>query len=361
MPPSTVREVAEALSLAAACQTLGIRPARQSLPCEQCKAPRRSKHDSRLPIGYDARLGTWKCHRCDVSGDPLGLIMWSWMGTTGSNATPQQRADFRTLLRDADLLGPEEPFIPRRQPPRRDHLRATEPEATNYPPADEVAELWRQCVPVTSDTEITRYLNLRMNDGEAATIFADMDVCRALPSTAKLPSWATHQGTDWTDSGHRLIFPAMDHTGNMVTLTARRAVEGTTPKSLPPGGYGRRGSILADPRMVALLTDPRAFTTAPGYRLRVWLVEGEMNLLAACLHRNRMAHRGGRPLAIAQSTTVAGLQSGGWSRHHSDQIPPGAFLVLTPDDDKGGDAIGAKVLQTFEHRQDVSVVWGGAQ
>jgi len=104
---------------------------------------------------------------------------------------------------------PPQVVAPRRPAPQRKEA-----------PADEVADLWARCVPVTQDAEVASWLERWQI---APRKVADLDLARALPvDLSNLPSWAQ----PWTQTGHRLVVRAYAAAAGGLRLAGLHACDG---------------------------------------------------------------------------------------------------------------------------------------
>lgn len=63
-------------------------------PCPACRADRRSRQDSRLPIGLNSRMDGWECHACGAKGDVVELAAH---GVLGRSSNEIQGSDWDKL------------------------------------------------------------------------------------------------------------------------------------------------------------------------------------------------------------------------------------------------------------------------
>ena len=81
------------------------------------------------------------------------------------------------------------------------------------PSADEVLALWKACVPVTTDDEVSGWLHLGQIRPERV---AGRELARALPIGMEIPAWARYAGVAWNAAGYRLLVPLYGPSGQMM-------------------------------------------------------------------------------------------------------------------------------------------------
>jgi len=346
MTAASVRDLARTLTLNHAASLLGLPvPSHRGLPCPKCRSERRSSSDRRLPVGVsDDR---WYCGPCQQGGDPLDLLMWGWMGTTGRAATPDQRADFRGLLRDAHLLDED-------TQPHRPHLRAVPAEPTpsvTYPPVDEVATFWDGARPVTDDPQVLDWIGRRFG------VFADdliarivhYDAARAIPTAGSTPTWARFGGQTWRQAGYRLLLPLCDASGQMRSLRGRYVGTGPTPKALPAAGYSCGGLVLACDRARALLSGA-PLPLPEGVLPSLVVLEGETDWLAWLSQR-----------ADDTAPALIAVYSGAWTPEYTAALPWGTKVHIRTDDDTAGHRYADAIVADCRKRRDLTITRGGVQ
>jgi hypothetical protein len=239
----------------------------------------------------------------------------------------------RARVRDwfADHLGTAGPGTPRPAPD------ATEP---RYPPRREVEALWRACERVVGDAEVSGYLTGR---GLDPSTLADLDLCRALPRDADLPSWARGPGGMWTTTGHRLVCPLYDARGQLRSVIARRVRDGDDPKSLAPSGHERRGLVMADglARQVLGLA-ARPVWWDPDVPLSAVICEGEIDHLVWCTRSEAAADSGHGP-------AVAGVVQGSWTGEIAARLELAGVhdVVIATDLDDPGEKLATRIAWTW--------------
>jgi hypothetical protein len=172
----------------------------------------------------DGTIGV-RCFGCAATGDVLDLV------AVVNQLDPTR--DFPEVIRRAAALAGLLPDDPR----RRSMPAPPAAMRTRWPQRSEVEALWRSCVPVGDDLEVTAWLRSRALDPAQVEAF---DLVRALPPYLSLPRWARCQGTSWSKSGHRCIVPLVDETGTLRSVRARR-LSGENPKGVPPSVAEERG------------------------------------------------------------------------------------------------------------------------
>ena len=209
-------------------------------------------------------------------------------------------------------------------------------EATGHkrPPRAEVRALWEACEPVSTIVLATLSGRERQNidPGEASK----RHLVRRLPDAAALPGWARC----WP-SGHRVIVPLYDASGELVSLRARAEGDpGRAPKELGAKGFEVRGTIMANPIGRDLLRGDE-FTRAYVQHVGVVLVEGCPGWLA---WSSRWAP------TFESEPAAFGYFVSGWSQRHSDAIPDGTTVLVDWDANPAGERMRDKILATLGER-----------
>lgn len=298
-------------------------------------------HDERTPscsVQSKAGVIVAQCFGCQRSGSVLDLVAAVERLDTGR--------DFPAVVRRAAELAGRWDIIaelegkadaPPRPAPKPRTAPPPEPERT-YPPAAEVANLWAACEPVTSDDEVSAWLQRRALEPDAVAV---RDLARALPRTAALPRWAWGPGGSWLASGHRMIVALYDAGGVMRTVRAGRVIEGDTPKRLPPAGHKAGQAVMAD----AIALEVLRLGRAPDYiadPLRIVIAEGEPDWLTWATNR---------PLDSRKPPFgVLGIFAGAWCADLAARIPSGAHVIIRTDHDAPGEKYAADIIRTLAHR-----------
>lgn len=334
-----VLEVARALGLA-------IDERRHALaPCPACGAERRhtKSGDRRGAVGLRPDGRGWSCFQCDASGDALELVAQRIGGGRLRDLGDARKADVREWC--ARFLGLEPSgrgSVQARKLAPLQSRTATTPPPPRYPPPDELAALWASCVPVTNDPEVSAYLDGR---GILAAEVARLDLARALPISAKCPTWAgAGEGEGWRSwaaRGARLVVPLYDASGAFRSVLARlpRKVE-RGPKSLGAKGYQRSELVLANGRARAWLAGTDA-TPAPCF-----VLEGEADELLTAVGPSA----GQTWASLGADPATLGIFSGSWTRAIADRIPDGSHVAIATDDDAQGDAYAREIGETLAAR-----------
>lgn len=310
------------------------RGARLCCPMHQERTP-----SATLSIGPAGSLRLHCFGACSRSWDALALLA----AVRGLDV----KADFRAVLQEAaDVAGVvledsaagsgfsgSRTGIYRERPVNYDNVIVAPP---SYPP--DAFELWSQCAPVTADAEVRDYLAGR---GLDAARVAHLDLARVIPTAEvpQLPRWAWARGESWASSGHRLVVPAYDAQGRLRSLRASRVqtrqdVANGSPKRLAPSGHTCAGLVFAEPKALALLSNPEGVAEdmiAAWGEVRVVVCEGEPDFLTSSL--------------AWPDWPVIGVFSGAWTEAVSARIPDGAHVVIAVHQDNAGrryaDAISA--------------------
>jgi hypothetical protein len=279
-----------------------------------------------ITLGPDGTIRV-HCFGCGISGDAFHLIAQVY-------GLDVQRDFPKVLKRAAEIagLGPNVGSASRTAHPLRP--TASPPSPRMYPPRDEVVELLAACTAVCDDLPLHRDLETRGIDPATVT---DRDLARALSGTARLPPWARSRGGTWAETGHRLIVPLYDASGQIVTVRARRLLGEDRPKALPPAGYRHDGAVMADPLARLLLAgQPVDWWT----RRRVLIAEGEPDWLTMATH-----------YGDDESTpAVLGVVASSWSAEIAARIPDGACVIIRTHADPAGQRYACEIGLTLAQR-----------
>ena len=364
---------------------LGLSPGRSSSwgPCPACGADRRTTSDAsdrRGPIGVRGDDRGWHCHRCDASGDAVGLVAAVAIGTprpTGSDQwrTVRDLAALRGLTAAFDDPGARAPM--RAVPPPTAHVEA-EPDRP-APPLDEVADLWALARPIDEVDDVAAWMRGRKLDPVAART---LDLLRAYPYVAELAARIEALAVEGRGLGYeradayavaarfcgrspwqqgpyatawayyyRALLPTFGPMGDLVGLRARWTHADAAPKGAKAtSGTGVRAvGVLADPVGRWLLArGPTAraddVATLPDgspapWDGRVIVVEGEPSFLGVAT--SPALWRDGKRAA------VFGVYAGAWTDAHGARIPVRAKVVIATDADGPGDRYAVKVAASL--------------
>lgn len=285
-----------------------------------------------------------RCFGCDLAGDVFTIVA----AARGLDV----RADFRAVLQEAaDVAGVAlengsagltyNGSKSERRPPS--HPMGAPVAPPSYP-AD-AFDFWTRCAPVTSDAEVMAYLTGRGLDPAAV---ARLDLARAIPhaqwAEGSLPRWARCAGSSWAESGHRLVVPAYDAQGRLRSVRATRIQTGQgvpngSPKRLAPAGHTCAGLVFAEPKALALLSNPEGVAEdmhAAWGEVRVLVVEGEPDLWTASI--------------AWPDWPVLGVFSGAWSEDVAARIPDDARVVIATHVDLAGEKYAAAIAASVAGR-----------
>jgi hypothetical protein len=271
----------------------------------------------------------WKCHGCDATGDVLTLIAV----VRGLN----MGRDFRQVLAEgarlAGLWGIVDELEGRGAAPpppaRPAPAQAPEEDPREWPPAEEVRELWNASDLVGADEQAAAYMTGRGIDPDRVDAG---DLARVLPVGGGLPRWARFpSGRDWRSAGFRVVVPMYSAAGELRSLRAWRITPGEGAKRLPPGACKASELVMAD-------TFGREMLRSGWQIATVVVVEGEPDHLArATITRD-------------PRTAVLGIVSGSWTQAFADKCTVGAKVVVRTDQDDAGDRYAAEVMQSVRRR-----------
>lgn len=321
------------------CERLGLLVRGQWKPQPKGAIVRCPWHKDSTPscsvrTGRDGTIGV-KCFACDAGGDALSLVAKMY--------NLSLKTDFRQVLicaaeagGMAHLAAEIERGEPAAERPAMAPPPAPEPER-DYPPSDEVLDVWNRAKPACDDEEASAWISTRWPLGAPSPdAVTGADVARVILPKARLPRWAAYQGLPWTETGHRLVFAMRDATGAIRSLRAGRITDGTTPKRLPPGGHRASGLVLA----CALAQGMLAGTWRPA---DVAILEGEPDFLV------RASLRNGPPIANI------GIVSGSWTEELAARFPtpidgPPCRIHIRTDKDEAGARYGREVAASLRRR-----------
>lgn len=291
-------------------------------------------HDERTP-SCNVRLGPAgsvqvHCHGCDFTGNVLHLV--------AAVLRLDLRRDFPLVLEETARLGglaldmgPTRTLGAGRSPAAPGRCGPVPaPAPPTLPPAAEVAALWAACLPVDTDPGAVAGLESRAIDPGMVALY---DLARVLPEQVRRPRWARH----WTPA-HRLLVPAYNAHGELVSLRARR-LDGTSapPKVLVPGGHTDHGTLLACPVARFLLTTGRCHEGST----RIVITEGEPDFLTTVARVSD---------ACEEPPAILGIYAGSWSADLASRIPDGVTIDLRTDDDDAGHRYAAAIYATLAAR-----------
>ncbi len=277
-----------------------------------------------------------RCRGCEWTGDVLDLIAV----THGLDSA----REFRLVLSAAcELAGmPDEADSVRGGKPAPAGRVVTprpEPEPErDYPPIAEVTDLWVDAQPVTTDAEVVAMLGSRRIDpAEVERI----DAARALhPQThyERLPGWAKFRGRapttrSWIATGHRLIIPVYDPSGQPRSLRAWLVTgDASIPKRVPPSGFRASGLVLANARALRWLRGESSPSS-------IVIVEGEPDWLVRSI--------------TFPSEAIVGIGSGSWNEAFAERVPFGSEVSILTHLDSAGDKYAEAIEKSIRNRARV--------
>lgn len=293
------------LSIVEVAGTLGLAAKRSGIgPCPACGAVKRSRSDSRPPIGVNrAGLG-WQCHACEAKGDGVSLACWVVAGEALTKGDPRWR---QVLERLGDFF----PAIPAIAEDRRG-LRLVQP----TPPSEDPVAVWTASV-ARSRRELAA-------GGSHALSY----LCQRLGDDAEAVARLVRDGeigvADRYELGTALAVPLRDFSGEICDVGFRRA-----------GGRGFRriaGCAAYAGRPLAMMS-PRLLAECDGGDLFIaegvvdWLVCRAQGIEAIGLPGTSSA----RSIGEALATEIRALRVEGMSG-------PRRIVVATDADDAGDEA-----------------------
>jgi hypothetical protein len=304
--------------------------------CPACDATRASRKDPRAPIRLTPGLGLWFCNACQLGGSVVDLISFAIAGRAmrgqGSAEPVRAWAASRGLL-------PQEPHEHRqvRQRPSARRSAVVPVVQGNFPPASEVAEVWRACRPVGEDADVVAALEARRIP---VSVVEDRDLARALPEAWGLPPWCK----GWR-ARHRLVLPLYGADGELKSLRGRAVNKDAVAKSLAPAGFTTRGLVFADSLARQILASGAVpHWLARPAELRIIIDEGGPAWLALCADL---------PERDVSTACMAIPGSGAWTAELASRIPTGCKVVIGTDDDPAGDKYAAMLNAQLGGRCEV--------
>jgi hypothetical protein len=326
-------------------------------PCPSCGAEKRGKHDPRGPVGIRPSNDGWRCHRCGTSGDAINLIAWHLCGARlkgmgERSAEVREWCASRGWCESADVKRAPMPASLPVKP------ASPTPPIIHRPPPKSIAEVWRICerqpldgvhlgaVRVVDDANVAGWLSLKRKiDAHAVS---ELNLARALPVNAALPSWARWRGP-WTATGHRLITPLFDAGARPASIHARSIDPAARLKALSPRGFAVAGLVMANAagrRVLAAgpeATPPSALVIVEG--LPDWLYWS----------------------ALRPDLAFLGVISGSWSPDLAARIPSGTTITIRTHADPAGEKYARLIHASLANRCTVlrarteQVIHGRAQ
>ena len=296
--------------------------------CEVQRERRSQRHVYMGGTGVGVRKGGngWRCFSCGASGDAIDFAAYTLAGNRYKQLGLVDRLAVGVWCRAFVGAAPSVTYV---------RPAAVVQLPVQYPPADEVHELWARCTPVTRETaDYLRSRNVRPE------LVLERDTARALPDSRNLlPQWAR----SWRASGHRLIVPVFDHSGAMRSVLARSVERAPKLKSLAPKGFGRAGLVMADGMAQEILRNGQRPPRFGDAELWVIVAEGEIDYLTAV------------QLSAAYPVATFSVVSGSWTREIAARIPGGAIVVAATDPDPAGDRYAQQIFETFSGRPSVKL------
>lgn len=316
------------------CEALGLlegsrRQAGGMIVC--CPAHGERNPSCSVTLGPDGTVRV-KCFACELAGDAFALIAAAYrLDARGQfREVLEAGAEIAGLHDAAGELRDGRPRNESRPMPRRAEPR-TEPD---YPPAAEVKQLWTDTIPVIEDQDAAGLLLGRRIDPQ---VVAKLDLARALrPDThhSRLPGWARYRGNQevsraWTQTGHRMLVGAYDHTGELRSVRAWLVTDDPEmPKRIPPAGCRASGLVLANRAAQLLLAGKLGPTT-------LHVCEGEPDFLT---------------WSTRSYDAVIGILSGSWSEQFAARIPLGSEVHIRTHHDPAGDKYAEEVIKSLSKR-----------
>jgi hypothetical protein len=202
---------------------------------------------------------------------------------------------------------------------------------------------WARCLPVCENPALSRALfDLR---GLDPAVITERDLARTLPPHGPLPNWARYNGQGWRDSGHTLIVPLFNATGELHSVHARSLQLDAAPKGLSPAGHTTAGLIMACPFARLLL----------GQGIPAWWHRSEPPTLIVAEGVPDFLTDVSIYGEWESAPAVLGVLSGAWSMQVADRIPSGCRVVIRTHNDEAGMKYRREVAESLCHRCLVEV------
>jgi hypothetical protein len=277
-----------------------------------------------------------RCRGCGWTGDALDLVAV----TQGLDPDREFRAVLAATCELAGMSEEADSVRGGKPPPvARVVMRPPEPEPErDYPPLAEVADLWADARPVTTDAEVVDMLSARKIDSAEVE---RIDAARALhPQThrERLPAWAKFRGgasvsRSWLATGHRLVVPVYDPSGQARSLRAWLVTsEANTPKRIPPSGFRASGLVLANAKALRWLRGESSPSS-------IVVVEGEPDWLVRSI--------------TFPTEAIVGIGSGSWNEAFAERVPFGSEVSILTHLDKAGDRYAEAIEKSIRDRARV--------
>lgn len=225
-------------------------------PCPSCNAAR-TGNDKRPPVRVIADGLGWRSYCCGQTGDVVDLASWSAIGCRFRDAGDSWERVRDWFGLDADPVKKREPQAPK--VPRR-------------PPHNELMDLLLATTKLcdTHDMEVLTFCKARGIPKPApAGVMpaADWDGWRRLSRVQLDAGGRTSTWWPWVHQ-YRLVVPAFDWRGELVTIHGRDVSSKAPRKTTWPLGYDATGVVFADLRGRRLLQGDAADTHT------LYIVEG---------------------------------------------------------------------------------------
>ncbi|MEY4510965.1 MAG: primase [Pseudomonadota bacterium] len=316
-------------------------------------------HDGGNPQAFyvDPSEKWFYCHTCKVSGTAIDYVM----KTKGIDAFHDAVVHLARLagLGDGTDGAARSPHVGGSQPVARHAPSKRTEQPPNYPPIDEVRELWRIAYGVRAYPLAAHYLSASKKrlDPELIARFDSRPTGDAVEPNygllRVLPVLAKEDRFDWMRwwwwAGYRLIAPLVDAQGQVRSFQARNVLAederppgpngDPRPKSISVGGFEKRGLLLACPRARhVLMTGALPVDWPMGEQPRFEVCEGELKYtLRACKQY-------GNP----RGAMVFGVVGGAWTKELVARLPDRSRVWIGTDENPGGTAHATTILRALQ-------------
>lgn len=295
-------------------------------------------HEERTPScgvtrGADGTLRA-RCFACDWSADAFGIIAKVHGLSTRGDDFRQVLAIGADIVGDLRLADELRGGRPRVETEIRRVAPPPEEPPRDFPPYEEVAEVWARSIPVQDDQRAFDYLRGRAID---PSIASDMHLIRVIPADADwLPTWAGCKFSNddsirpWNTTGHRIIVRSWDASGKPRSIRAWQCDGMKGPKRLPARGHSAMGLVLANKSAAMMLSGVRA-------PKRIVFTEGEPDWATWSIR-------------CRKGDAVIGVGSGWWTPAHASKIPSGTPVFVRTHADDAGNKYADQIMDSIGNR-----------
>lgn len=299
---------AKRLSMASVLMRLGAtKKGNRWTPCPICGAAKEKKV-KRNPVNVFMLNGEERfwCNVCGIHGNHFELVAQYLFGMSAYSLKLQKRWGDLAEWYGADT------FV---QVPKLIQAPVV------YPPANEVIDFLKACLPAHTNRKIDEYLTGRGIDAQkipAAAVDKKFDIETL---TKKQMDWGM---SPWWRKGwlirYTIILPLFNYKCEIKSILGRTHVKGATKKTSLPLGYSTQNLFLLSPSVQEWILN--------GYHLeKIYIAEGEIDFLHLC-------SLGANVIGI-RNTAIDHLQLMPWKNYQK--------CYIGTDNDQKGDRYAAKI------------------